>query len=732
MKKNTPSLCFILSLLIFLNLNSYLFAKTIHKIDPVRFTISTEASYLSANEEFEIKITAKYLSINPNLVYVFEGSNAFKLKLIMPEGFKQTGGSYSDFVGTELTSSKPSVTYTVKGKFTSDTKGGIFQLLRSHKSAGNQSEFVQVGTLAFTTISTSADTIAGSNARIAVVGQDYIPHMTLTEFRAGMADTSKVIYINEGLKSGIFRYNSAIATADDSALVIINSSRKYIRDYDVIRPEYFGAIPNDSIDDAPAIQKALNSIKNAGMRLEFSEGTYLIGSTLKPKKVESKTKYKISMSGKGRGRTILKGIYSAISGKNLIECLPQVGDGSRAQSDIEFKSIQFESNGANRILYADYVVGFQISDCVFLGGEVNCIQIGENYDTYGIYIKDSYFNGSTVNSGQNESLIKLRARYPEIHSIVTDGGMYGIDSQGDQLVLSGSTFEGSKRAAVYLHGVSGGSHKIYDNVFRPYVGYDTNGRFNGTLQGVLIESVSGGNANNTISNNVFFVGTPEEQSKTLILKSITGTFQAYTDTAIHRIVGSSSGASAGVIGYNIAKKQLILASVSGTFSLNESITQINGSGTATATIDTLPVNHTYGLALLGNGGYSTITGNQMRGAEIGVHSVSDGNVITGNEIEGINGILLENNAILTGNSINVSTGYAVKKVAGRVTWSNNFINDKPIVGIAPQPMTPVTTTERNAISATYPGIPAGLMLYDKTVNKLTFYNGSIWKYITPE
>lgn len=220
-------------LFLFILSHSNLSAKTLPKIDPIRFTISTEATYLSVNEEFEIKITAKYLSINPNLVYVFDGANAFKLKLVMPAGFKQTSGSYSDFVGAELTSAKPSVTYTVRGRFISDTHGGTFQLLRSHKNAGSQSEFVQVGTLAFSTLSANADTIKEKNARIAVVRQEYISYMNLSAFRAGVADTSKVIYINDGLKSGIFRLDTTNTTStDDSVLILTSGNKRFMRQID--------------------------------------------------------------------------------------------------------------------------------------------------------------------------------------------------------------------------------------------------------------------------------------------------------------------------------------------------------------------------------------------------------------------------------------------------------------------------------------------------------------------
>ena len=39
----------------------------------------------------------------------------------------------------------------------------------------------------------------------------------------------------------------------------------------------------------------------------------------------------------------------------------------------------------------------------------------------------------------------------------------------------------------------------------------------------------------------------------------------------------------------------------------------------------------------------------------------------------------------------------------------------------------MTTTQRNAIAAP---VPAGLMIYNTTTNKLNFYNGTAWEAVT--
>lgn len=254
-----------------------------NKIDPIRFTITTDASYLSANEEFEIKITAKYLSINPNLVYVFDGANSFKLKLIMPDGFKQTGGTYSDFIGTELTSTKPSMTYTVKGKFISENDGGSFQLLRGSRNASNQSEFVLIGSLAFTAISSSTDNLAPKYAKLAAVDPDYVPYMTLDEFRNGAGNNSNVVFINDGVKSGVFRFDSTnITSPDDSSMTLIYASKRYVRnEKGYVIPEWFGAKGDGISDDYLPMQKASDWLmKNGGGKYLLTSKKYLLSQQL--------------------------------------------------------------------------------------------------------------------------------------------------------------------------------------------------------------------------------------------------------------------------------------------------------------------------------------------------------------------------------------------------------------------------------------------------------------------
>uniref|UniRef100_UPI003F7214F1 hypothetical protein n=1 Tax=Dyadobacter sp. TaxID=1914288 RepID=UPI003F7214F1 len=137
MKRSTilKTICFLL----FANLSYVVNAAPL--IDPIKFSLGTQATHVGLNEEFQIEIKASYMYLPSTTVFVFEGSNAFRLKLILPDGFEQTGGTFSDFIGAELSSTKPYVSYTVKGKFTRNSGDGVFQLLRSHRKADNQSNY---------------------------------------------------------------------------------------------------------------------------------------------------------------------------------------------------------------------------------------------------------------------------------------------------------------------------------------------------------------------------------------------------------------------------------------------------------------------------------------------------------------------------------------------------------------------------------------------------------------
>jgi hypothetical protein len=113
-----------------------------NSVDPIRFSIICTKSSVVIGEEIDLTIRAELLDISPSLMFFFEEQKSFALKLLVPDGFELTGGTYSDFIGTTLNlQSQAVVEYTVKGKFLQYTEASTFTLLRGPSNATAQSLF---------------------------------------------------------------------------------------------------------------------------------------------------------------------------------------------------------------------------------------------------------------------------------------------------------------------------------------------------------------------------------------------------------------------------------------------------------------------------------------------------------------------------------------------------------------------------------------------------------------
>ncbi|QKZ14490.1 hypothetical protein [Spirosoma sp. KUDC1026] len=112
--------------------------------DPIRFTIRANKQSIRLGESVELSIRAELLNISPTLLFSLPGSNAYRLKLLLPDGFVQTSGDFQDYVGDLLTYPTNAVkTYRITGYFTKVTPGSTFRLLRSHSQADDQSLYVE-------------------------------------------------------------------------------------------------------------------------------------------------------------------------------------------------------------------------------------------------------------------------------------------------------------------------------------------------------------------------------------------------------------------------------------------------------------------------------------------------------------------------------------------------------------------------------------------------------------
>lgn len=114
--------------------------------DPVRFTVLANQDSVELGKEFEIKITAEYLDVSPRLIFQFDGSNEYTLKMLMPKGFVVTGGTYYDFIQGKVTKESPRQEFNIRGFFEAESDDMCFSLLRSASGAGSNDIWLKKAT----------------------------------------------------------------------------------------------------------------------------------------------------------------------------------------------------------------------------------------------------------------------------------------------------------------------------------------------------------------------------------------------------------------------------------------------------------------------------------------------------------------------------------------------------------------------------------------------------------
>lgn len=112
-------------------------------LDPIRFTLKTSHSTIAAGQEVEITITAQLLDIPTSAFFIFEEQKSFSIKLLLPQGFTQTGGDYQEYDGAQLTPQNNTFTRRIRGVFTSLPENACFVLLRGAYQANANSIFEQ-------------------------------------------------------------------------------------------------------------------------------------------------------------------------------------------------------------------------------------------------------------------------------------------------------------------------------------------------------------------------------------------------------------------------------------------------------------------------------------------------------------------------------------------------------------------------------------------------------------
>ncbi|UHG89449.1 hypothetical protein [Spirosoma oryzicola] len=112
--------------------------------DPIRFSLRANTQSIRLGEAIDLTIKAELLTVSPTLAFHLPGATGYKLKLLLPDGFEQTGGDIIDYIGAELSyPNQTEITYHVIGHFSTVATGTSFRLLRGHSQAGAQSLFVE-------------------------------------------------------------------------------------------------------------------------------------------------------------------------------------------------------------------------------------------------------------------------------------------------------------------------------------------------------------------------------------------------------------------------------------------------------------------------------------------------------------------------------------------------------------------------------------------------------------
>ncbi|MCF2444417.1 hypothetical protein L0657_10665 [Dyadobacter sp. CY345] len=504
------------------------------------------------------------------------------------------------------------------------------------------------------------------------------PVMNMNELRSGKADTSNVVYINDEQKSGIFRYNRKnLSSKDDSAMVILVGKRRYEREYVSIKPEFFGANAKDNLDDGPAIQRALNAATERGMKVTFSEGTYLTSITLIPKIVVPAPvyAYRLTLEGSGSGLTKVKSMHN----NDILRITQGEKTFAGRESNILIKDLDFDGNAkAAHCINANHIANFKIIDCKLTGATQSNLKIGEGIsENFGIDIIRCYSGGRSVNDAHNNAGVELvNCRYAYIERLTTDGSKYGIYMDGsDKSFITNCHLEGSKIAAIRITGTGGGEHKISNNMLMPYVQYESSAKFDGELVGINIDGSKGGSSANIIYGNICIVPDSISLPVKTSLSRANNTLRA-NPTLI--ISGNTSKATGFLLGYDIGLNKALIQITNGRFQEGESITQSSTGGMAILGKIVNPSSK--GIMISGSSESNIISNNQIRlNPTVGIDISTNNNIVSNNIIEANTGVLKNGDfAILVGNIIKSNNNIAVKNIKGKIELNANQLNGKVI------------------------------------------------------
>lgn len=250
--------------------------------DPIRYSMQTNTSLIGLGEEMEIEIKAERVNYPSKTVFIFKEDYSVQLKVIVPDGFIQTGGTYVPNTSITFSSSTNEVEYTLKGKFVEHTGQNQFMLLKRNQNAKEQGVYVAVARLAYSVSEPGPVNQRQESTTLSLSSPGYVPYMAADQLRSNLADLEDVVNVINNNRVWTYQYDSTSLAQDDSATVLVqNGNRHYLINTDVISPALFGAKGDGVADDTRAVNRALAFAKTTKRAVTGENRKYKITNTIK-------------------------------------------------------------------------------------------------------------------------------------------------------------------------------------------------------------------------------------------------------------------------------------------------------------------------------------------------------------------------------------------------------------------------------------------------------------------
>jgi len=165
--------------------------------DPIKFALTPNKQTAVLGEEIELTLTAELLDISPKLLFTLEELRNYSIKVILPQDFIQTGGTYLNFATGTLDPTNPKHTYTIKGRYLDKpAPDDCFKVLRKL----NDDVFVLKSTICLQVkgidIALKVGSDSSDNNRIATTNYDDLKFMTFGSFTDWTSNIAKVYSSN--------------------------------------------------------------------------------------------------------------------------------------------------------------------------------------------------------------------------------------------------------------------------------------------------------------------------------------------------------------------------------------------------------------------------------------------------------------------------------------------------------------------------------------------------------